>query len=337
MKSISKNIKEIRIKRNIKQEELAEKLFVTRQTVSNYENGKSQPDIDMLLKIAEALDTDINSLLYGEAKEPKANAINKEQFIKKLIVIFALWAACCYCAYRTQTGLASPPSGYYASFTWLNIYMLQPTSFIVTAYLLADYLPISIDKKIKDNIFIKLLWCATLVLIIIMVVSTIPNVIKVIIDDTLRERCRLANKDINLEYYGDTRLEKIDDIIFMLSSALGYQIRYKFWRMTYATHIDIPVYIIAGVLLNVLKPNEKLCTIAKRAFIALVCAVVHLPDLTTLNQNGAVGSERFDGFCLLTGAEAREILKSGRDANSMFYSIYTFAALTWFTTGLWEA
>lgn len=47
------------------QDELAEKLFVTRQTVSNYETGKSRPDIDMLMHIAEALDTDIHQILYG--------------------------------------------------------------------------------------------------------------------------------------------------------------------------------------------------------------------------------------------------------------------------------
>ena len=65
MRNISKNIKDLRIRSGLTQDALAEKLFVTRQTVSNYETGKSRPDIDMLMRIAEVLDTDINTVLYG--------------------------------------------------------------------------------------------------------------------------------------------------------------------------------------------------------------------------------------------------------------------------------
>ena len=49
MANISKNIKQIRIKNNMTQEELAEALFVTRQTISNYETGKSNPDVDTII------------------------------------------------------------------------------------------------------------------------------------------------------------------------------------------------------------------------------------------------------------------------------------------------
>lgn len=65
MRDIGRNIKELRRAQKLTQEELAERLHVTRQTVSNYENGRTRPDIDMLLDIAAALDTDANALLYG--------------------------------------------------------------------------------------------------------------------------------------------------------------------------------------------------------------------------------------------------------------------------------
>lgn len=67
MRDIGKNIKDLRTQKNMTQDELAEKLFVTRQTVSNYETGKSRPDIDMLIQIAEVLGADIHDLLYGPA------------------------------------------------------------------------------------------------------------------------------------------------------------------------------------------------------------------------------------------------------------------------------
>lgn len=69
---------------------------------------------------------------------------------------------------------------------------------------------------------------------------------------------------------------------------------------------------------------------------ALVCAVVNLNDLSTLTQEGAVGSECFDGFKLLSVQEAKEILKAGRDEEGIFYSVYTWACLMYFISDLWR-
>lgn len=69
---------------------------------------------------------------------------------------------------------------------------------------------------------------------------------------------------------------------------------------------------------------------------ALVCAVAHLDDLSCLSQQGAVGSECFDGFVLLTAEEARETLKTGRDNEGCFYSVYTWSALMYFLSDMWK-
>lgn len=69
---------------------------------------------------------------------------------------------------------------------------------------------------------------------------------------------------------------------------------------------------------------------------ALVCAVAHLDDLSCLSQQGAVGSECFDGFVLLTAKEARETLKTGRDSEGCFYSVYTWSALMYFLSDMWK-
>ena len=53
MTSVGENIKKTRNKIGITQEELAEKINVTRQAVSNWENGKTEPDIETLTKIAQ--------------------------------------------------------------------------------------------------------------------------------------------------------------------------------------------------------------------------------------------------------------------------------------------
>ena len=65
MNTFEKNLKRLRSQRNLKQEDLAEQLSVTRQTVSGWETGRRQPDLDTLKKLAEALDVDVHELIYG--------------------------------------------------------------------------------------------------------------------------------------------------------------------------------------------------------------------------------------------------------------------------------
>lgn len=90
MKDIGKNIKQLRMDRTMTQDELAEKLFITRQTVSNYEVGKSRPDVEMLTRIADALETDVNTLIYGPA--PDANKTEQSRLIvgAALTILFGL-------------------------------------------------------------------------------------------------------------------------------------------------------------------------------------------------------------------------------------------------------
>ena len=68
MNQISKNIKQLRAEKGWTQQEMADVLFVTRQTISNWENGKSMPDVDTLIQIAEKLNIDVNQLVYGKRK-----------------------------------------------------------------------------------------------------------------------------------------------------------------------------------------------------------------------------------------------------------------------------
>lgn len=63
---INKNIKRMRNEKNLTQEELAQKINVTRQAVSNWENAKTQPDLETLTAIASALEIDLEMLLYGK-------------------------------------------------------------------------------------------------------------------------------------------------------------------------------------------------------------------------------------------------------------------------------
>lgn len=60
---LNENIKSIRKSKGLSQEELAVQLNVVRQTVSKWEQGLSVPDADLLISLAEALETPVSTLL----------------------------------------------------------------------------------------------------------------------------------------------------------------------------------------------------------------------------------------------------------------------------------
>ena len=63
---IGKFIAECRKKKNLTQEQLAEKLFITDRAVSKWERGLSLPDADKMLDLCSILDINVNELLIGE-------------------------------------------------------------------------------------------------------------------------------------------------------------------------------------------------------------------------------------------------------------------------------
>lgn len=75
---LAENLKKIRKDKGYTQEILAEKLNVVRQTVSKWEKGLSLPDVDMLSKIANVLETDVNILLDGQITTTDQSKIVKQ-------------------------------------------------------------------------------------------------------------------------------------------------------------------------------------------------------------------------------------------------------------------
>lgn len=88
---LGKRIAEIRKDHNLTQEGLAEICSVTRQTISNWENGKSYPDLETLVLISDTFDVSLDAMLKGDRK--MVSEITKEQkqgrysTIKMVVVI----------------------------------------------------------------------------------------------------------------------------------------------------------------------------------------------------------------------------------------------------------
>lgn len=58
-------IKELRIKNNLKQTDLASHLYVSPQAVCKWELGKNAPDLNMLVKLSDLFNTSIDYILKG--------------------------------------------------------------------------------------------------------------------------------------------------------------------------------------------------------------------------------------------------------------------------------
>ena len=70
---IANRLYELRKKHNLSQEELAEKLGVSRQAVSKWERCEASPDTDNLIALAKIYDLTLDELIYGEKEEKNEN------------------------------------------------------------------------------------------------------------------------------------------------------------------------------------------------------------------------------------------------------------------------
>ena len=81
---LGKQIRKYRNELSLSQDELAQRIFVTRQTISNWENDKSQPDINSLVLLSEVFKTSIDNLVKGDVEEMKEQISkeDKSHFVK---------------------------------------------------------------------------------------------------------------------------------------------------------------------------------------------------------------------------------------------------------------
>lgn len=67
----NEQIKRLRKENNLTQEEMAKKLNVTRQAISNWENNRNLPDFEMIILIAKTLGVSLDELILGDKKMNK--------------------------------------------------------------------------------------------------------------------------------------------------------------------------------------------------------------------------------------------------------------------------
>ena len=89
---IGSKLKEARVQCTMTQEQVAEELQVSRQTISNWENEKSYPDILSVIKLSDLYKVSLDELLKGDIKMIRhlAESTNVVTSNKKLLTMIAL-------------------------------------------------------------------------------------------------------------------------------------------------------------------------------------------------------------------------------------------------------
>ena len=135
---IGSKIKAARLEKKLTQEQVAELLGVSRQTISNWENEKSYPDILSVIKMSECYDVSRDSVLKGDQNmktyydylEESTNVVKSNANRNKIITILSyllIWAFAMIVFWFFTSG--SDAMGYSLMFLWI---ILPVTTFIVS-------------------------------------------------------------------------------------------------------------------------------------------------------------------------------------------------------------
>ncbi|MDO5411701.1 MAG: helix-turn-helix transcriptional regulator [Lachnospiraceae bacterium] len=135
---IGSKIKNARIKSKLTQEQAAEALGVSRQTISNWENAKTYPDIVSVVKMSDLYDISLDHLLKEEKPmsdylnylEESTNTVKSSNRLSRLILLatyFGIWAASLIVFWFFTD--SSDAMGYGFMFLWV---LLPVTTFVIS-------------------------------------------------------------------------------------------------------------------------------------------------------------------------------------------------------------
>ena len=133
---LGKQIKKHRVTAQLSQEELAERIYVSRQTISNWENDKSYPDVNSLVLLSETFQVSLDNLIKGDID------IMKEVIQREEVVKMKHYGAV-YTILLTATVVSAVPL-----FMWLDTWAFIPWGIILAA---AMFFAFKVEKVKKDN------------------------------------------------------------------------------------------------------------------------------------------------------------------------------------------
>lgn len=89
MTNIRETLRQLRLERGLTQDEVAEQVGLTRQAVSSYESGRTQPGLDILQRLADVYQVELTDLIYGRSRSLRLRKATKITAIVMAAVILA--------------------------------------------------------------------------------------------------------------------------------------------------------------------------------------------------------------------------------------------------------
>ena len=90
---LGSHIKDHRARRGMSQEQLAEAIFVSRQTISNWETDRTYPDVHSLLLLSNLFEVSVDELIKGDVEEMKAILSAEAKRMNKLGAVMIVCGA----------------------------------------------------------------------------------------------------------------------------------------------------------------------------------------------------------------------------------------------------
>ena len=133
---LGKQIKMYRLENKLSQEELADRIYVSRQTISNWENDKSYPDINSLVLLSEVFKISLDKLIKGDIEIMK-DVIQKEE-VEKMNHYGRIYTIMLIVTVVSVVPLSM----------WLGVWSFIPWGII---WMITMYFASKIEKIKKDN------------------------------------------------------------------------------------------------------------------------------------------------------------------------------------------
>lgn len=125
---LGKQIRKYRNELSLSQDDLAERIFVSRQTISNWENDKSYPDVNSLVLLSEVFATSIDNLIKGDIELMKEQINNEDRrHFVKLGNIYSIMLAI--------TIITPIPLGYFLGYIGIGLWVILSAVALYVAYL----------------------------------------------------------------------------------------------------------------------------------------------------------------------------------------------------------
>ena len=113
---IKEQLKEHRARLGLSQEELADRIFVSRQTISNWETDRTYPDVQSLLLMSDLFGTSIDELVKGDVATMEKTIENEWKTMSRLAmtawVLVGVGIACVIAGMALPSGPSSLASGF---------------------------------------------------------------------------------------------------------------------------------------------------------------------------------------------------------------------------------